>query len=237
MTTSRVLASGRITANNTQFTPLVRKKAGALWLRGDSLVQSGGLVTGWVDKFGNWPAATLIGANSPNYTAASASYGGRAVANFPDAVVRGLFLSSFVCTQPNTIYLVVDNNASNGGVVDGSGGGREIVYFTTGLVWGMYAGAFLTSAVATAGPHAICGIFNNMTSAIIIDNAQPPVITGSTSNSGWTSGLTIGCQISASNPMKGNIAEILIVPGQDSFTQTKAYFDYVNQYYGLAGVS
>jgi hypothetical protein len=232
----RVLAQGR----SVGFDPSFRKQAGALWLRGDSLIQSGGLISGWADKFGNWPAATKVGATSAAYTASSPLYGGRPVWTGTDGVTTSYTIASFTLPVPNTIYVVCDaTNAGSPSILDGSGTSREIIG-TTASFWYFYAGTQVFStfaAVATVNPPKVIGaIFNGANSGLYINASQTANISG---NSGTSTGLApifIGGNNAGNQVPTGNIAEILILPGADTQTQMHAFFTYAGWYYALPGV-
>ena len=190
-----------------------------------------------MDLFGNFPAATVV-TTAPTYTASSATFGGRACATYLHATEQRLDLVSFSINQPDTIYVVASNTntATSNTLIDGSVTRQDIGLSVANAIQFYAGGSVLTGAGSFAGGagHVLCAQFNGGTSQLYLDNSQAFNVSGNP-GTGALSGLYIG-NTGASFAITGGIAEILIVPGQHSFTQIKAYFDYVNLYYTLPGV-
>lgn len=231
MPIARVAASGR----GVGFNPSFRKTAGALWLRGDSLLQSSGSVTGWADKFGNW--ANFIAVVSPTYVASSPLYGGRAVASFNGAsAAQYLGQLGFSIAQPDTVYCIGRNTLSNTSFFDGGGSNRQLIHtVSSGVVYNMFAGTELSSGINLSGPHAFCCVFNSTTSNFYIDASQTPIVTGNAGTDGWitTAANAIGRTQGSATGVVGEIAEIIAFPGADTAAQRAAMFAYFEWYYSL----
>ncbi len=211
------------------FTPLARKVAGALWARGDSLTQSAGVVTGWVDKYAL--QATATAGNSPTYTAAAAAFNNRAVIHYHGA---GSFLrfTGFAISQPNTIYVVADFSVV-GFLFDGHTS-SQIASGGNGTNWSMTAGTALASSISANGPHVFCCVFNGATSALYIDNSQVAAASGPAGANALSDvfiGLGAGGQDATA---VGDIAEWTALPGADASGQRAQYYNYAATYYALA---
>lgn len=140
---------GGWTYSTTGATPLTLFAATLKgWWRGDSLVQSGGLVTAWNDLSGNGQNATAVG--SPTYNAASAHVTPPGPSATCNGTTQYFDIASFIQAasgHPNVFFFMV-------GRVLGAGG--SMMYFNvagyTGL--GLSAGApkiFATNGASTWG--------------------------------------------------------------------------------------
>ena len=209
--------------------PATRNVAGAIWLRGDSLTQASGLVTGWNDKFGNWPSATIIG-TAPVPVASIAAYGGRPGVSITGSQ-RGLRVATFTVSQPSTIYVVADNSSTaNTSLVDADTA-RQVIQ-RQAANWIYFAGSVVASTVTTTGPHAWCAVFSGASSHLYADDSGTPAASGNPGANALTS-VTIG-STGVGNQISGNILEFIVLPGSDSLAQRQAMFAYFAQNYGLA---
>ena len=221
----------RISQFRSTFSPLARKAAGALWLQDDSLAQSAGLVTTWVDKYGNFPAATVV-TTAPTYTASSATFGGKPCATYLHATEQRLDLLSFSISQPNTIYLVCSNTANGIVLIDGSvtrqnigtNGSNVATFFAGG------SAQTTTASLADGLAHILIVQWNGASSKLFIDSSQTANFTGNPGSNGL-SGLWIGNNGVSFAPT-GGIAALNIMPGIDSSAQQAQMVAYYASRYG-----
>ena len=247
----RTAVSGRTNG----FTPAFRKPlppsasvASGFWLRGNSIISKGGLITSWADEYGNYPGLNIV-TGAPAFTASSAMYNNRPVSTWDGASLLDTLVtypSNATLPQPCTAYLVGDTTGASTAFFFRSSTGLALFLSITASGSGTAAAAaasggpnnnapVLSSTAWTTGPHAICAIYNSGSggaSSIYVDSSSAPSGTAVTGN-----GVYRQPRIGGATPsLTGNIAEWIMLPGIDTPAQIAQMFGYFSTFYNLPWV-
>ncbi len=228
---------GSLLGRGVGFNPSFRKGAGGLWLRGDGIASSAGVITSWADSFGNYPAAIPVGGKTTPTVTTMSVIGGRTVSTWDGTGL--LQLATFSIAQPFTVYMVTKSSslATAQNYFDGSSIRGVVGQFASTGLWIIYAQTSQTSfQTGTTASSVTCAQFNGASSQFFLNSSANAVVASTTPGTAGPSNLYIGSS-NGVNGLVGNMAELLILPGLDTAPQVTAFFNYASWYYALPGVA
>ncbi len=221
-------------------TPEALGAALVAWYRADDpgIVLASGNVATWPDKSGNGLDLTQATAgNQPAFTASDAAYNNRPTVGFTRGGDCRMANGSWATDQPMTVLLAGNTPAlvGNSYICD-FGGGRCVLKEASSI-----AGTALDNnpeiiapSHLTAGtPAAMCGVFNNASSALYV-NALTPAVTGIIGNGATLSTFTLGNYVAGTAAAGGPIAEFFVVNRVLTDLEIASALGYLGARYAIA---
>lgn len=201
------------------------------WYDASAIAQADGTdVTSWADLSGNGWTLTSAG-TAPKLE--TVELNGRSVVRFAGAGRIGN--GSFTVSQPFSAFIVARSSSDTGGVQrllgEGSGGNTlRVGYSWATDVWSINAGTGLTAAGADTGYHVFYVEFNT-TDLFEVDGVS--TISGDAGANGINAGFFLGDFNGGTQPLTGDIAEVLILSAAASSGDKSDVYDYLNAKWGL----
>ena len=204
------------------------------WFRADTEVTEGtGGVSAWGDPVGGFDLAQATEANRPALVAAVIN--GQPVIRFTRANADHLARATTPTpVQPYTWVMVAALTTGSAifqwAVSDGASF-RSLGYNNSDQP-AIFSGGVVADDVASDGNfHALIGVFNGASSEIFVDNAS--VVTGDAGAGNFSGGIVVGAGPSASDPLGGDIAEVLLYDHVLDASERTALDTYFAARYGI----
>ena len=205
-----------------------------LWLDADdtsTMLFNSGNVTDWNDKSGLGHHASQGATNDQPLLVAN-ELNNRSVLRF-DGGSDHLDVSDFSLVQPTEVFIIVKWNATNDMIMDGTA-------VNTGSLWTtstagdlrMYAGLILTRTVGTMGEWRLLTCAFNGSSSQMRSSGSMLGAVGDVGSANM-GGITIGASGTGSNPLDGDIGEILIYNKALTNLERIIVVMYLNQRWGI----
>jgi hypothetical protein len=201
-----------------------------MWLNaGQGITQSGGLVSAWVDQTGN-ASATSSGTNKPTYVASG--IGGQPTLTFGSIAV--MIRGTDTLSNNFTMVAVVKINSTTGGyqVIYGNNAG---VMFATGNAFNKF-GIYLnleidsTATISDGNYHVcICTVTTGTNGVTFMVDG----VSAGTGTAGGTYASNSGEICSPTQPLDGNISELLEYNTVLTHAQQNTLTAYLSSKYGI----
>lgn len=139
--------------------------------------------------------------------------------------------------QPNTIWFVAKRRVSSTvemGYCDGNGTTRHLIATWNGSATSMYLYAGSVSAQVTLTPenwHILAVTFNGASSKVWVNGGAGTTLSPGTQSLG---AFTVGAETGGTSQWDGDIAEVLLYTGTQSFTDLDTNFSALGAYYGVS---
>lgn len=209
----------------------------AVWVRADSGITADGAnaVEFWDFKNGLFRGVTRLGqgvlGNRPTLIENDPAYNNKATLSFDGGDYLDTPNFTAVLTQPTTIFAVGEFGiVPNEMMIDSTAGNRNVVYSGAGPQNRLFAGANLLGGVTDTNPHIYQGIFNGVTSEILVDGISEVIGDAGAEN---MPSVRIGTDVGLANFLNGKVAELIIVNTLLTAAEQAATCNFLKAYYAI----